>query len=174
MDVRLSEFAEIVGTSPATIRSAIVKPDDLPFDDYRFRVRKDAGEISSRIYTVADAFAWFLADEIPAGFGITRRRMSTFVRRSWGIPDYVAERIEAGADVGNRFLIMWTDPEDHPTPGYRFGSEVSGAERAIELKAKRSNVMSVDLDRMFRQFVVMAEYRGWRLGQDGFQRVRGA
>lgn len=177
MEVRLSEFAEIVGSTPAAIRSAIAKPDDLPFDDREFRVTKDAGQMTRRRYSVSDAFAWFLADEVPLAMGINARRMSALVRRSWGVPGYVEDRLAANQDVGDRFLIIWSQP-DKPqrfggflVPSYSFGAAVGGVSQVDEYRRDRSVVLSINLDAMFRHFLAVSGERGWVINSEGFLKI---
>jgi hypothetical protein len=178
MEVRLSEFADILGTTQHAIRSAIAKPDDLPFDDREFRVSKDAERVSRRKYSVADAFAWFLSDEMPIAIGVNGRRMSMHVRRSWGLPDFVESRMRdfPNMPASGKLLIVWSKPSWTESadgaqryPDYRFGSEIGTEDRLRELKHPIK--FSIDLDAMFDRFVRICRMRGWAVSAEGFSRL---
>ncbi len=97
MEIRLSEFAEVVGTTTATIRNAI-RLNKLPFlDTINQSEAAKEGVVTRRLYSVADAFGWFLQDTLglvlPMGQWAIAGNIQTAYRH--GLRHYINDRLSA-------------------------------------------------------------------------------
>lgn len=177
MEVRLSEFAEIVGTTTATIRNAI-QLNKLPFLESHVRTAENNEKVSRRTYSVEDAFGWFLHEEISHLLGLGRWQSAGLVQACWrrGLRIYARERME-GVPSDDSYLIVGSKLP--AKDGSRALLEIvlprfsprDQADNFLPLIADYPIISFVQLDPIFHRFVAVLAQRGWAITKEGFAKL---
>lgn len=180
MDLRLSDFAEALKTTTAAVRNRI-QQGTLPWLD-RNIVGVGNGTVAEqeaarsayglrRLYSVADAFAWYLADCLTNRLAIAPGKAAYYVRGAGfagaAIPAYVKHRLSGAAKAGHALAIG----EDLSAPeNVDFQDVVIFDQGAGEL-AKFPLIVMVNLDPIFDRFRDDLLLRGWKISELGFEKV---
>ncbi|TWD55343.1 hypothetical protein FB480_102153 [Agrobacterium vitis] len=175
MEVRLSDFAEIVGTTTATIRNAI-QLNKLPFLDTRRHNDETKQKIVRRTYSAADAFGWFLYDEASKGLGIGQWNMAGIVQACWprGLRLYTHDFL-AGNMSDDPYLIFATKFYVDETRAFteivlpRFGPD--GSDNIADILSDHPFFTCIRLVPVFERFRLELKGRGWLVDELGLRRI---
>ncbi|MCY1664588.1 hypothetical protein [Rhizobium sp. SL86] len=177
MEVRLSVFAEIVGTTTATIRNAI-QLNKLPFlDTHSQSESTKEGTVSRRLYSVSDAFGWFLQDTLgmvlPMGQWAIAGALQTSYRH--GLRHYINDRL-ASAETSDFYLVLAKGlPKASGliggVPEWSFSTWVCSSEAVADYRKNYPVVTEIHLEPLFSLFVETLRLRGWSIDADGFRKI---
>lgn len=173
MEVRLSELATIVGTTPNVIRGAI-QHNKLPFLDDSRNDEDTKRKIARRTYSVSDAFLWFFSEQLARALGVHPWSAAGKIRSLLprGLNAYLKVRF-SGQTAANSYAVFGSNL---PNAGQILSDQLewSIAEFVIddefsdEVKNKYTFVTTVHLDPIFDLFKQVIEGRGWSFDQGGF------
>lgn len=177
MEVRLSDFAEIVGTTTATVRNAI-QLNKLPFLDTHRQNEETKQKVSRRTYSAADGFAWFLHDEAGKMLGIGQWAMAGIVQAAWprGLRIYTGERLAAkSSDDSYLIIASKMAAADGSRPFLEVVlprlSPADGADNLAQILEAYPVASFVRLDPIFERYVQTLDHRGWSVDEAGFHRI---
>jgi len=178
MEVRLSEFAAIVGTRVDTIRNAI-RQNKLPFLDANRQNAETKDKLARRTYSASDAFGWFLQDRISTALGFGAWGSAGRVQSAWprGLSWYARDRL-AGEPMSEFYLIF---AEGLPSVDGVISSSLDRASHSVvgdagfvdDLRSKYTFVTAIKLDSVFDLFLRVTKSRGWTVSEDGFAEADG-
>ncbi len=180
MELRLSDFADALKTTTGAVRNRI-QQRTLPWPDRNIAglgegtVSEREAALSAyglrRLYSVADAFAWYLADCLTGRLAIAPGRAAYYVRGAGfagsAIPAYVKHRLSGAAKAGHALAIG----EELSAPeNVDFQDVVIGDQGTGDL-TKFPFVVMVNLDPIFDRFRDDLLLRGWKISELGFEKV---
>ncbi|MCZ7480919.1 hypothetical protein [Rhizobium rhizogenes] len=177
MEVRLSDFAEIVGTTTAVIRNAI-QLNKLPFLDVNRKDHETTQKTTRRTYSVEDAFAWFLHEEAGRLLNMGQWAIAGRIQANWprGLSLYAKDRV-AGKAAENVCLILSSSlpGRDGTWSMHDFvilrNNPANGEDNALQIINKYPLVTVIHLDPLFERFRVALLSKRWTFTEDGFQRL---
>ena len=178
MEVRLSEFAEIVGVPSSTIRNAI-HHNKLPFLDTQRKNAETEQKLARRTYSVADAFCWYLQDLASATLAVGPWMISNSIRRAhtrFPVDPYIEARLAGESRPESALFIGRGLPIARAAGILDFDKEdafvnVGGSDSLSSVREKYPVHVLIYLDPVFDSFVTLVRQRGWAITQEGFTKL---
>lgn len=178
MEVRLSEFAEIVGVASSTIRNAI-HHNKLPFLDTQRKTAETEQKLARRTYSVADAFCWYLQDLASSTLAVGPWMIANSIRRAHTrvpVGPYIDARLagesrpEVALFIGRGVPVLAADGLTEADVKDAFVN-VGGSDGLSSIREKYPVHILIYLDPVFDSFVTLVRQRGWAITEEGFTKI---
>lgn len=176
MEVRLSDFTEIVGTTTATVLNGI-QLNTLPFLDTQRQNEETQQKLARRTYSAADAFGWFLQDTVGLVLPMGKRAIAGKLQTAYvhGLRHYIDERF-AAKDTSSFHLVFASGIPNaeglvRGVPQWSFQVWVCEADAVADYRERYPVVTAIHLDPIFTLFIETVKARGWLIENGGFRRL---
>ncbi|MFN3508776.1 MAG: hypothetical protein ACK4ZU_14950 [Allorhizobium sp.] len=180
MELRLSEFADAIGTEPTRVRNAI-HYNRLPFLDVGRKNEETTQKVERRTYSAADGFAWFLHDEAARILGCMPSQMAGLIQSNWprGLSIYTRERLR-GEPSDDTYLIIAQFPLKDDTGAHQvfvlprqFHRDGKDHDNLLDIINDYPFVSLIRLDPIFEAYILKLAANGWTADDNGFSPIAG-